>query len=82
MVTRTAVPVLVSVVRVGKEVAVIGRVAVLVFVGKGTVELGTLALVTSVALAGKGMTVTGRMPLVLDNSSVCRGGYSTIRDSS
>lgn len=60
----------------------IGRVAVVVFVGKGTVGLGTLALVTSIAVAGKGMTVTGRIPLVLDNSSVCRGRCSSIRASS
>ena len=61
---KRVVPVLVSVVLVGKEVAVIGRVAlvlaVVVFAGKGTVELGTLVLITSIALAGKGMIVTGR----------------------
>ena len=55
--------------------------AVVVFAGKGTVELGTLVLITSIALAGKGMIVTGRKLLVLD-STVCRGRYSSIRDSS
>lgn len=77
---------LVSVVLVGKEVAVIGSVAlvlaVVVFAGKGTKELGTFISITSIALAGKGMIVTRRIQSVLDTSSVSRGRYSSIRDSS
>lgn len=76
----------VSVVLAGKEVAVIGSVAlvlaVVVFAGKGTIELGTFISITSIALAGKGMIVTRRIPSVLDMSSVSRGRYSSIRDSS